>query len=966
MKHIYVYASLMIVVSLMVPGAYASPGSSSHASSFGNSKLPGVSFHTFIAVNNNMGISTPANYNEMIVVNSSLYSHYENSNLSNVWFSYANGTVINSWLQSGGSSSYNNTTYWLKLDSPIGGFSSATVEMNFLPLGEIAFNGITTGEAPQLTKVYGQYDNGAHVFEFYDNFAGTVLNTSKWITTGAGSGSGKAIVNNSLHLTYSHDIFTRKNFTFPSMVESCGMIGKGNYDSIGYFLNGVGFSTGGYYCSLSDIASGWASNSSNGPGMSQWTSTGITYTFNYSKSVNSNKFHTYGIDMVSEGYLDGIINGQVGNTSHVSFPAGPKTLNATIGFQCCNYSPNNTFYWVFVKNSTSNGMLNLPYTTGYKVSLEPVGLPAGVAWNGSINGIPVNGTGGESTSVFLINGTYTANFSGSNGYEAYPATFHFNIQGIAQSPFKIFFENPVNQTYLRAASTFSSRTMKQIPGFESNVSPTSGVSTISSTAMDQSTGTIFAALIYQNKILKYNPLTGNSSVFNTKVIEPTGMYYDGQNNLLYVDSAANGNLSIISASTGIIEKNVSLHQTICNLSYILPGHNSSMLYVMTAQASGISNFTSNVYVVDVNGTVLKDVPYSNMSSFPLLLSPPQAFNGDLLVINGTGVLSLSPLNGTEKFVAFPKGFIGADILNYANSSLFLVGTLNTSSTGSLIFNATSGTFAAGIPLNGVPLTESYNTLAGIAYVQSYNIVQGVASISAVKYSNGKILATAPYYNSLSEKMFFDTSNRNLYITNNFIINPEEAQYIHIYNTSSRYTVTFRASGLQSGGSWILDLNGTNHTVAGSQYTVSGINGTSYSFSVYNNTQYYISGATSGTVTIRGSDETVNFSYHHYAYIVGTFTQKGLNVTVNGVLHSVGNSKFNISVVAGTYHVVISDQGYVSRYVNFTLASGGTENISTALNHKAAPASSSATYYYAAAIVAVVSVIAAAVVYVRRK
>ncbi len=37
-----------------------------------------------------------------------------------------------------------------------------------------------TGVAPQLTSTYAQYDNGENVFIFYDNFAGTSLNTNKW------------------------------------------------------------------------------------------------------------------------------------------------------------------------------------------------------------------------------------------------------------------------------------------------------------------------------------------------------------------------------------------------------------------------------------------------------------------------------------------------------------------------------------------------------------------------------------------------------------------------------------------------------------------------------------------------------------------------------------------------------------------------------------------------------------------
>jgi hypothetical protein len=52
--------------------------------------------------------------------------------------------------------------------------------MGFAPLTTSLFNNVNTGEAPQLSSTYAEYDDGANIFNFYDNFAGTVLNTSKW------------------------------------------------------------------------------------------------------------------------------------------------------------------------------------------------------------------------------------------------------------------------------------------------------------------------------------------------------------------------------------------------------------------------------------------------------------------------------------------------------------------------------------------------------------------------------------------------------------------------------------------------------------------------------------------------------------------------------------------------------------------------------------------------------------------
>ena len=54
------------------------------------------------------------------------------------------------------------------------GFAAKTTNL----LSNSGTSGI--GEAPQLSPTYAEYDDGASVFSFYDNFAGTSLNTSKW------------------------------------------------------------------------------------------------------------------------------------------------------------------------------------------------------------------------------------------------------------------------------------------------------------------------------------------------------------------------------------------------------------------------------------------------------------------------------------------------------------------------------------------------------------------------------------------------------------------------------------------------------------------------------------------------------------------------------------------------------------------------------------------------------------------
>jgi hypothetical protein len=160
-----------------------------------------------ITLTNSQPAATPSPFQQMVTINSTNYRQYEAGNLDNVEFYYQNGTIIPSWLESGNSSTSTNTVYWLKLDSGIPASSSITIYMGFAPTATNLFNNETTGEAPQLScgstpasscSTYAKYDDGASVFNFYDNFAGTSLNTTKWVSAVSG---GNETVNNGLSLS---------------------------------------------------------------------------------------------------------------------------------------------------------------------------------------------------------------------------------------------------------------------------------------------------------------------------------------------------------------------------------------------------------------------------------------------------------------------------------------------------------------------------------------------------------------------------------------------------------------------------------------------------------------------------------------------------------------------------------------------------------------------------------------------
>ncbi len=186
------------------PGPYTSTGTVSGTT-------PTLFFpinQTFAAVSkltitNSQTTATPSPFQQMINVTSSTpgWAYISQDFGQNVEFFYPNGTIIPSWLENYTSS---HALWWVKVGS-IPASSSITIYVGFASSSTNLFNTVNDGEAPQLSSTYAEYDDGANVFNFYDNFKGTSLDTSKW-TSGSSipsSASGSITVNNGIALTYS-------------------------------------------------------------------------------------------------------------------------------------------------------------------------------------------------------------------------------------------------------------------------------------------------------------------------------------------------------------------------------------------------------------------------------------------------------------------------------------------------------------------------------------------------------------------------------------------------------------------------------------------------------------------------------------------------------------------------------------------------------------------------------------------
>ncbi|MCL4398882.1 MAG: DUF2341 domain-containing protein [Candidatus Parvarchaeota archaeon] len=147
-----------------------------------------------LLITNYQNIATPNPFQQMINISVSSINNYINPPFfgQNVEFVYKNNSVIPSWLES-----YNSkyAIWWVKIAS-IPARGTIIIYMKFANKKINLFNNKTTGEAPQLSLTYAEYDDGANVFNYYNDFSGTTLNN--FLTTGA---TGYTItVNNGLFI----------------------------------------------------------------------------------------------------------------------------------------------------------------------------------------------------------------------------------------------------------------------------------------------------------------------------------------------------------------------------------------------------------------------------------------------------------------------------------------------------------------------------------------------------------------------------------------------------------------------------------------------------------------------------------------------------------------------------------------------------------------------------------------------
>ena len=266
--------------------------------------------------------------------------------------------------------------------------------MGFASPNTNLLNGQTVGEAPSLSSIYGEYDNGANIFTIYADFGGSTLSNA-WSLQGSAifvPGTGVETVNDSGALEGS--IMYSGSMTNPNMIieESTFYSGSADDQNTGFYSSGIpsgpgglggygvspggGLSPVGYSATFSAYA-GSANLYSNGTSLSYSgtypSTSGYSFqqlaisssNFNWSYVSGSTEYYAGNYDQLSTAisYQAGGSNSQGGHNPNIINSNGGIYFSSSTGM----FASTQYIYWIRVRELPPNGVA--PQVSGLSTSL---------------------------------------------------------------------------------------------------------------------------------------------------------------------------------------------------------------------------------------------------------------------------------------------------------------------------------------------------------------------------------------------------------------------------------------------------------------------------------------------------------------------------------------------------------------------------------------------------------------------
>jgi hypothetical protein len=380
-----------------------------------------------VTIHNTMSNATGA-YQQPIEIDSSSLGVWINSNWTNGRVYNSSGAPVYAWIESGASNSSNDTHLWVKMASiPAGGWSNLTISFGPLSAFDLSPTGYM-GEAPELSSSYGAFDNGAKVFNFYDNFGGNSL-SSAWQVHG---GWNYTVANGFSVSSVPGDgaaVITDQTFTYPGVVDTYGNLYESNPTGT---YTGQGFGSGGcLICAVpNSSAVGWEAQTSLQDGPAPWAAHNASYE-NGSSVFPTQQFAVFTTEVVSLSIAYFQANYQGLQTLTGAIPPDPvPVIVAQTGGPPGPLTNKCTTTWI--RERTYEVQMPTVKVSGFPesaVTFAASGLPLGMSWTVELGHATSSSTGPIS---FLVpKGTHSYAIGAITGFSATPSSGSVTVAGDA-------------------------------------------------------------------------------------------------------------------------------------------------------------------------------------------------------------------------------------------------------------------------------------------------------------------------------------------------------------------------------------------------------------------------------------------------------------------------------------------------------------------------------------------------------
>ena len=399
--------------------------------------------------------------------------------------------------------------------------------------------------------------------------------------------------------------------------------------------------------------------------------------------------------------------------------------------------------------------------------------------------------------------------------------------------------------------------------------------------------------------------------------------WDSATGDLYVANEGTNNVSIVNVVRGMVlgsfdvgtAPDAVFHDNARNLFVANYGSKNISVIFTGNNLGGSSNIGASVsagvydpddqrlyFVEPLNNTVkaLDDVPLLLVKNITVGLTPRSiAFDsadGDLYVTNSASN-NVSVINGTRDTVLanIPVGVRPSGIAyDPVEKELFVA---NQGSDNVTIINGTSNAVVGSVGVGNQPGALAYDSWNDFIYVANQNS----GNLTVLNASSRSVVGSIPIVGGPSMAVAVDTTNGYVCVEKS---GDGSVAIIPTGRLPPEYSLSFTESGLPTGFTWSVLVDGYRYTTSQAVLNVSLTNGT-YSY-VVGTLGRYAASPSAGNFTVRGIGASVALTFYPLStnetasfHDIGLPTGYSFEVTLNQT-SQIGFGYLNFSVANGTY------------------------------------------------------------------